>query len=349
MTNAPLEIRPYRPADASAWQTYVQAHPQATVFHRMAWSRGVQEAYGHRPVHLTAWKAGRLAGVLPLFLVKSALVGRALVSVPYATYGGILADCREIAASILQYAKGLCAFLGAGYLELRHRDAIDLGLVEIDRYHTFRKPLPADVRQVLASLPRKARTAARHGLSALGPDAAEFGPELLDVVYDLYAATMRRLGSPNYRRGLFHALQDHYDEDCVCMVVKDKGRPVAGVVSYVFRDEIVPYFSGSLAEGMAKRANNVMYLRLMEYAVRRGLRRFDFNRTRRDNQGPYDFKRHHGFEPAPLHYQVFLRDGNSLPNLSPSSRKYALAGRIWRRLPLWLARPAGERITKWIP
>jgi len=349
MATAPIEIRPYGPADASAWQRYVQAHPLATVFHRLAWSRAVHEAYGHRPVHLMAWKADRLAGVLPLFLIKSVLVGRALVSVPYATYGGILADSREIATLMLQYAKGLCAVLAAGYLELRHRDPVDLGLTEIDRYHTFRKSLPDDPKLVLPSLPRKARTAARRGLIALGPDAAQFGPELLDVVYDLYAATMRRLGSPNYRRQLLHALQDHYDEDCVCMVVKDQGRPVAGVVSYVFRDEIVPYFSGSLADGMAKRANNLMYLRLMEYAVRRGLRRFDFNRTRRDNRGPYDFKRHHGFEPAPLHYQIFLHDGNELPNLSPSNRKYALAGRIWRRLPLWLTRPAGERITKWIP
>jgi hypothetical protein len=35
--------------------------------------------------------------------------------------------------------------------------------------------------------------------------------------------------------------------------------------------------------------------------------------------------------------------------LNPGNRKFVIAGRIWRRLPLWLTRPAGEKITQWIP
>ena len=101
--------------------------------------------------------------------------------------------------------------------------------------------------------------------------------------------------------------------------------------------------------GKAANANNVMYLRLMEYAVQKGLRWFDFNRSRRDNRGPHAFKRYHGFEPAPLHYQVFMNKIAELPNLSPSNKKYALAGRVWKKLPLWLTGPAGSQITKWIP
>jgi FemAB-related protein (PEP-CTERM system-associated) len=205
------------------------------------------------------------------------------------------------------------------------------------------------VEDVLALLPRKTRAAARKGLDLLGEDSAVTGPELLDVIYDLYSVTLRRLGSPNYRREFFHSLLSAYGDDCVCLVVRDAGKPVAGVVSFIFRDEIVPYFSGSLDEGMTKNANNVMYLRLMEYAVGRGLKWFDFNRTRRDNTGPHAFKRYHGFEPAPLHYQVYLHNGKSKPNLSPSNKKFALAGRAWSKMPLWLTRSAGSTISKWIP
>ncbi|MHC4984281.1 MAG: GNAT family N-acetyltransferase, partial [Planctomycetota bacterium] len=233
--------------------------------------------------------------------------------------------------------------------ELRHRDPSGLDLPEIGHYDTFRKPLPDSPADVLPALPRKTRAAIRNGLDELGPGCAVISPELLETVYELYACTLRRLGSPNYRRKLFHALQAEYGDDCVCAAVRDNGRFVAGVVSFVFRDEIVPYFSGSLPEAMAKRANNVMYLRLMEYAVRRKLRLFDFNRTRRDNRGPYDFKRHHGFAPAPLHYQVFLNRAKKMPNLSPSNCRYALAGKLWRKMPLWLTKRAGQRITKWIP
>ena len=349
MSDSTIQVRPYAAADEVAWDAYVLSHPHGTVFHRMAWSLAVQQAYQHRPVHLTAWSDGRLVGVLPLFLVKSIFVGRVLVSLPYSTYGGILADAPEIAAAILSRARELCAEHNVQHMELRHREPSGLDLEEIGQYDTFRKELPAKAQDVLPALPRKTRAAARKGLDLLGEDAVVIGPQLLDTIYDLYAATLRRLGSPNYRREFFHSLQRAYGDDCVCLVVRDAGKPIAGVVSFVFRDELVPYFSGSLDEGMAKNANNVMYLKLMEHAIERGLKWFDFNRTRRDNSGPHAFKRYHGFEPAPLHYQIHLHNGKSKPNLSPSNKKFALAGRVWRRMPLWLTQPAGSTISKWIP
>lgn len=281
-----------------------------------------------------------------MFLVKSLLAGRILVSVPYATYGGILADDSEASRSLLTSAQELCRKHDAQYLELRHRDASSLELPEFGRYDTFRKQLPRTPEEVLPSLPRKARAAARHGLGFL---TIEEGPKWLDAIYDLYSMTLARLGSPNYRKRLFTKLAKTYGDDMHCLVVLHDRRPVAGVVSFIFRDEITPYFSGSVSESKTVSASNVMYLRLQELAVRRGLRWFDFNRTRRDNHGPHDFKRHQGFQPTPLHYQVLLHKAASPPSLSPSNGKFAIAGKIWRRLPLWITRPAGETITQWIP
>jgi FemAB-related protein (PEP-CTERM system-associated) len=290
-----------------------------------------------------------LVGVLPLFQVRSLFVGRVLVSVPYATYGGIVADTPQAARSLLEAAQALCRERGARYLELRHRDPSGLDLPEFGQYDTFRKALPSRAEDVMAQLPRKTRAAARKGLEQLGEDSSALGPEWLDTIYDLYAYTLRRLGSPNYRRRLFRALRGTYGDDCVCLIVRRDGRPLAGVLSLVFRDEIVPYFSGSLPEGMERNANNVMYLRLMEYAAGRGLRWFDFNRSRRDNHGPHAFKRYHGFEPSPLHYQMYLCRARRPPNLTPSNRKFALAGRVWSVLPLAVTRPLGAYVTRWIP
>ncbi|HUU20903.1 MAG TPA: FemAB family XrtA/PEP-CTERM system-associated protein [Phycisphaerae bacterium] len=348
-TGAAVELRPYRDEFQDAWDRYVRAHPSGTLFHLPQWSRAVARAYGHRPCHLTAWRQRRLAGVLPLFLVKSILAGRVLVSLPYATYGGVLADSQAIAAALAGSAKRLCRRLNANYLELRHRDPSGLDLPAFGHYDTFRKALPDRPEDVLPALPKKARAAARNGLRDLGSNCTAVGPDHLDAIFELYACTLRRLGSPNYRRALIRALRDEYGEDCVCLVVRDGGKPVAGVVSFIFRDEIVAYFSGSLPQGAAKNASNVMYLRLMEYAVGRGLRVFDFNRTRRDNRGPHDFKRHLGFEPEPLHYQAFPGKGGETPDLSPSNGRYALAGKVWRKMPLWFTRLAAGRVSKWIP
>jgi FemAB-related protein (PEP-CTERM system-associated) len=344
-----LIVRPYQATDAAAWDAFVLSQPQGTVFHLLKWSAAVEATYGHRPCHLVAWSGDHMVGVLPLFVVKSIFVGKVLVSVPYATYGGIVAESPEAAQALLEAAQELCRLENVNYLELRHREERPLDLPVIDRYDTFRKELPATAEEILPSFPRKTRAAARKGLDMLGEDAATTGPELLDTIYDLYAVTLRRLGSPNYSRRLFHELQRAYGDDCVCMLVRDAGKPMAGVISFAFRDELVPYFSGSLDEGMLKNVNNVMYLRLMEFAANKGVKWFDFNRTRRDNHGPHAFKRYHGFEPAPLHYQIYLNKSGKAPNLSPSNKKFALAGKVWQRLPLGVTQRAGSVISKWIP
>jgi FemAB-related protein (PEP-CTERM system-associated) len=341
-----VAIRAFQDSDAQAWSRFVCEQPQATVFHQLQWSQCVESAYGHRPLHQMAWQDDRLVGILPLFLVKSMFVGRVLVSVPYATYGGILAGTDDAAQSLLVGAQSLALENRAAYLELRHRDANGLELTPVGAYDTFRKQLPEDPDEVLGGLPKKARAAARHGLGEL---TVETGPDLLGEVYSLYARTMRRLGSPNYRKGLFQQLSQAYGDDAVCLVVRHGRKAVAGVISFIFRDEIVPYFSGSTALGRAMGASNVMYLKLMEYAVTRGLKTFDFNRTRRDNQGPHAFKRHMGFEPTPLHYQISLNTADRPPELTPSNRKFALAGKVWRRLPLCMTRPMSSIVTKWVP
>lgn len=169
MLTATLHVRPYRQTDSSAWDQYVNEHPSATLFHRLAWSRAVESAYHHRPVHLTVWEDERLAGILPLFLVKSIFVGKVLVSVPYGTYGGILADSDEAAKCLMDAAGELSRQFGARYVEFRHREPSGLELPCVDRYDTFRKRLPDRVEDVLDGLPRKARAAAqRHEGSVRG-------------------------------------------------------------------------------------------------------------------------------------------------------------------------------------
>jgi len=341
-----MDIQTVEHIDPQAWDRYVLAHPHSSFFHRPTWARAVQQAYGHAPVHLAAADAGRLVGILPLMRVQSPLAGRALVSLPYATYGGILADDSDISRALLTAAQQLARDQRADYIELRHRLPSGLDLPEFGRYDTFRRELPEQSEDVLAWLPKKARAEARKAAATL---TAETGPHLLETVYALYARTLRRLGSPNYRLELFRRLRDAYGDDCLCLLIRRDVEPLAGVVSFIFRDEITPYFSGSTDAGRHLSASNLMYLRLMEHAVRRGLRWFDFNRTRRDNAGPHDFKRHHGFQPTPLHYQVSLARSQHRPEMSPSSRRFAAARQLWRRLPLWVTRPAGAYVTKWIP
>ena len=74
------------------WDEFVGRHPDATSYHRAAAVDIGRRAFGLETFYLSASDdAGNLAGVLPLVEQSSLLFGRFLSSVPFFTYGGILA------------------------------------------------------------------------------------------------------------------------------------------------------------------------------------------------------------------------------------------------------------------
>ena len=89
---ADVTVRPLEANDAARWDAYVNAHPDATFFHRAGWRRVIEDAFGHRTYFLLAERDGELVGVLPLAEINSRLFGHSLGSLPFCAYGGILAD-----------------------------------------------------------------------------------------------------------------------------------------------------------------------------------------------------------------------------------------------------------------
>jgi hypothetical protein len=85
----------------------------------------------------------------------------------------------------------------------------------------------------------------------------------------------------------------------------------------------------------------------MRRAAARGLRTFDFGRSKRDS-GSYHFKRHWGFEEQPLHYEYRLVRARAVPDVSPVNPRYAFAIALWRRLPLRLTQSVGPLVARYL-
>ena len=132
-------------------------------------------------------------------------------------------------------------------------------------------------------------------------------------------------------------------------IVHWKGRPVAGLVTFLFGDRVMPYFIGTTDRAKLCSATNFIYLSVMERGVEQGYRVFDFGRSRRDNTGSYNFKRFNGFSPRPLCYQCYTPPGVDRPNLTPTNPTFGLARRVWPHLPLWMTRSLGARLARHIP
>jgi len=88
-----------------------------------------------------------------------------------------------------------------------------------------------------------------------------------------------------------------------------------------------------------------MYWELTRRASERGLKVFDFGRSKKGT-GSFDFKKNWGFEPQDLHYEYRLVKAPSVPEVNPLNPKYQLAIKAWQRMPLALANLIGPHIAR---
>ena len=329
------------------WNDYVSRHPHATLFHELAWRDLLATAFKHHACYLLAEQQGTVVGVLPLVEVRSLFFGASLVSVPFGVYGGVIADDPAVAARLAEAARGLARVRGAAHVELRHLHDPGLNLPSSDLYVTFLADVPSTRDGCLERLPRKARAEVRKALAHPGVTVDSGSGDVAEF-HRLFADNKRKLGSPIFPESLFWRAMERFGDDCFILRVRQDGETVASVLSFIHRDTIMPYYSGATDRAQQISANNLMYFALMEEAGRRGLKRFDFGRSRRDT-GSYSFKKNQGFEPVPLKYHYLLDNGAHVPAVNPDNPKYRLARTLFRGLPMPLAAKLGSFVSKRSP
>jgi FemAB-related protein (PEP-CTERM system-associated) len=330
--------------DVERWNRFVLEHPEGTFFHRAEWVQVLKRAFGHRSHYLYAERGGQICGVLPLAEVKSALFGHSLVSTPFCVYGGILATDVEAHSALELKACALARELNVDYLEMRNRKRSHTNWPSKDLYVTFRRPIDADPEKNMLAIPRKQRAMVRKGIQKNLTTAIDSGTERL---YAIYSESLRNLGTPVFSKRYPRILKDVFGEDCEVLTVLHEGAPVASVLSFYFRDEVLPYYGGSVLAARSVAGNDFMYWQVMDRARERGCKLFDFGRSKRDT-GSFDFKAHWGFEPEPLCYEYFLVKASQVPDLSPKNPKYERMISLWRKLPVPLTRLIGPPVARYL-
>ncbi|MBS0446966.1 MAG: FemAB family PEP-CTERM system-associated protein [Proteobacteria bacterium] len=329
---------------AAAWDAFVLACPDATFFHRAGWQDVIRRVFRHDTYFLYAQDAaGAITAVLPLAHVKSLLFGNALVSLPFAVYGGVAASDPDAAAALEDEAQRIAQRLGTEHLELRHIAARHTDWPTQDLYVTFRKEILPDEEANMLAIPRKQRAMVRKGIkngltSAVDSDVERF--------FALYADNVHRHGTPAMPKRYFQALLETFGPDAEVMTVcGPDGRPLSGVLSFYFRDEVLPYYAGDAEAARDFAANDYKYWELMRRACARGLKTFDYGRSKQGT-GSYSFKRNWGFEPTPLHYEYRLYKRDAVPQNNPANAKYKLLIETWRRLPIGVANWLGPFVVR---
>ncbi|HQZ01394.1 MAG TPA: FemAB family PEP-CTERM system-associated protein [Thauera sp.] len=342
----PIKVKLLSSEHAARWDAFVRACPQATFFHLSAWQEIVRTVFRHRTFFLFAERDGQIIAVLPLAEVKSRLFGHALTSLPFCVYGGIAAaaDAGGDAVALLEgEADSLARQLGVQHLECRNLQPRHPDWPRQDLYVTFRKEILPEVDANMLAIPRKQRAMVRKGIKN---ELVSHIDSNVDRFFALYADNVLRHGTPALPKKFFQRLKETFGDDCEVLTVTDAaGRTLSSVLSFYFRDEVLPYYAGDDLAARDLAANDFKYWELMRRACERGCKVFDYGRSK-IGTGPYSFKKNWGFEPQSLSYEYRLYKRDSVPQNNPMNPKYRAFIALWKRLPLGVANAIGPHIVR---
>ena len=305
----------------------------------------MERAFGFTCTYLYVERDGAITGVLPLGAVRTLLFGHKLISAPFCVYGGPLAADAVSLHALLEGAAALMQQTGAPVIELRQREELpplDGWIARPDLYFTFRKPISADDEANMKAIPRKQRAMVRKGIanglrSVVEADAARLHP--------IYSESVRNLGTPVFARRFFDILLEEFAGASDVVTILDGETPIASVLNFYFRNEVLPYYGGGRRVARDRAANDFMYWEVMRRAAARGFTVFDFGRSKLGT-GAMAFKKNWGFEPTPLHYRFRLAPGAEIPDHNPLNPKFRLFIAAWKRLPLPVANLLGPPIVR---
>jgi FemAB-related protein (PEP-CTERM system-associated) len=344
----PLILRTLDDRRDPRWDAFVRAQPDGCFYQLLGWRRTLERIYGPVAHYLYAERGGEITGVLPLFESGSWPFTRALVSVPIAVGGGIVAQDHESATLLREGARALAEREKAAYVEYKCKKPLFDNLkTKGGLYSNFTQQIFASEEEQFAAIPRKIRSNIRTAEDARLK--GDYNRTDLDAFYDLYALSLRNLGTPMFPKELFVGLLEEFEEHEVDFVsVRESGRIIGVVMNFYFRDVILPFFAGTCPEARDVAVNNFVYWHMLRTGYARGYRLLDMGRSKLGS-GPHQFKKNFGFQEVPLTYEYDLVGVPELPNVNPTNPKYARAIGAWQKLPVEVSKWLGPLINQRLP
>lgn len=349
-----MSIYQIDPAQDARWAEFVEGHPRAHVFATPQWLEALRRTYGCEPFVLTTSPPGAdLANGLPVCRVKSWLTGRRLISLPFTDHCEPLVNTPAELSEMLSYLAQEVRTGKWKYAEVRPvlsapgAGEAAAGFQAAQEYFAHQLSLTPGSEEIFgrfhkSCVQRKIRRAEREGLVYEAGNTEA----LLARFYHLLTMTRRRHGLPPQPREWFQNLIACLGDKVTVHVALKEGRPVASILTLIFKKTIVYKYGGSDARYHNLGGMPFLFWRAIQGARKAGMEEFDLGRSDADQDGLVAFKEHLGATRAQLTY---YRCGDAGPGWAASGWKLRAAKRVFARLPGPLLNVAGRLLYKHIP
>ena len=243
--------------------------------------------------------------MLPLARVKSPLFGDALVSMPFCVYGGTLGESRTRAHRAEQRAGELAheAVASTTWSAQPCAPQSRIGRRRISTSRSASRSI-AESEKNMQAIPRKQRAMVRKGIKKNLTAVLDGG---VDRFYDIYSESLRNLGTPVFSRRYFAAAAARCSgRTARVSTVMHERRARRERDDFLFPRRSAAVLRRRLAAARPLARQRLHVLGPDAPRGRARLRASSTSAAASADTGAFDFKKHWGFEPQPLHYEYFL-------------------------------------------
>jgi hypothetical protein len=286
------------------WNKFVENHPYGLICHLSEWKQVLENSFNHMKGYyfvLNDNSENKIQAALPVYLVKSIITGRRLVSIPYATLCDPLVSndnefnrLSNAAIELLDHTKSSFAEIRTlkSYPLLEQKEFID----ERSFKHHYIK-LESSIEEIKKGFHKKSVKSAINKSMKSGLKIIDATNEKeLKVFYQLYFNTRIKLSLPpqpyKYFKNIWNAFS-HSGKFCVLMAMHNN-QPVGGLGFFKYKGRVSTEFAGWDTDYKAVKPNHFLYWEAIKKAYKEGYKVFDFGRTSCDNLGLLKFKKHWG-------------------------------------------------------
>lgn len=338
--------------DDREWDDFVFKHPNGSVYHLSAWKTVLERSFPHIKGHLIVIRdssSKNIVGAVPIYLVRSWVLGNRVVSAPFASFCDPLLSMEQY--RLVQHAlRQLTLRERTSFHEFRPLKAASV-LPKPSKLFTFKHhylPLAQEAEAILANCSKSCvRKKVKRALSQSVIITQESGEEAVRYLHAILEVNRRNLALPALPITFFRSMcQEFKPSEQRLSLARRGGEIIGALFSLRFRDWEMLEYIGSLDQARNLGVNQLLYWEHILASKKDGHQFVSFGRTSPENIGLLEYKRHWGATEEDQPIYIYSSNGRSGSEYRSGSLVYTLARALFRRLPRPIYSLAGQIIYR---
>lgn len=343
-----IEILDLSPEQRPFYDKYVTQSATGLPQHLSGWRDVLIQTYGYETRFLTAVQDSQIIGAMPLFLIDSPLLGRAVRTMP----GGLAAENEGAATALIDAAYEWAKETAAQRLIIADsRHSWNSPHLTQTSHHVYwsndvQMSQAALWKQLDSNIRRQVRIARKNNLAVhFHRDLDAIGP-----FFRLFLQFAHKNGTPLYGQCFLENVVNAFPNQFnIAMVYQDK-RPLGGYFQLEMGQSMYGLWGATLPQYLHLRPVYLAYWEILGKAIEQGFKTVDMGRSPLNSNASH-FKGQWGGTSQPIFQLTTALSKNKTQQaqITPSVAKFRMVSRCWPYLPEPVAKYLGPKLRRHMP